>query len=156
LSPCFSNSSQILLSFDFPHCIHLQITKHWSNNEKPEMTLERLQLIATAVAPHHHKARWLSFWNSSIHTREALHFPAKGFKTNDLESWLKKASFWAGVRYFCPSLIHLAYSFTRYYCSYTMISYLVMYYLHLVIYFVPLVYDSTVRGRFSSNACEDH
>jgi hypothetical protein len=28
--------------------------------------------------------------------------------------------------------------------------------LHLVIYFVPLVYDSTVRGRCSSNACEDH
>jgi len=28
----------------------MQITKHWSNNEKPEMTLEKLQLIATACA----------------------------------------------------------------------------------------------------------
>jgi hypothetical protein len=87
----------------------MQITKHWSNNEKPEMTLDRLQLIATAVAPHHHKARWLSFWNSGIHTREALHFPAKGFKTKELESWLNKASFWAWVRYYCPLLIHLAF-----------------------------------------------
>jgi hypothetical protein len=89
----------------------MQITKHWSNNEKPEMTLDRLQLIATAVAPHHHKARWLSFWNSGTHTREALHFPAKGFKTEELESWLNKASFWAWVRYYCPSLIHLAFYF---------------------------------------------
>jgi hypothetical protein len=62
------------------------------------MILERLQLIATPVAPHHHKARWLSFWNLGIHTHEALHFLAKGFKTDELESWLNKASFWAGVR----------------------------------------------------------
>ena len=71
--------------------------KALSNNEKPEMTLDRLQLIATAVAPHHHKARWLSFWNSGTHTREALHFLGKGFKTEELETWLNKASFWAGV-----------------------------------------------------------
>ena len=80
------------------------------------MILERLQLVAITVVPHHYKVRWLSFWNSSIHTCEALQFLAKGFKTNDLECWLKKASFWAGVRYYCPSLIHLAYSFIRYYC----------------------------------------
>ena len=61
------------------------------------MTLDRLQLIATTVAPHHHKARWLSFWNLGTHTREALHFPAKGFKMEELETWLNKASFWAGV-----------------------------------------------------------
>ena len=66
-------------------------------NEKPEVTLDRLQLIAVALTPHHHKVRWLSFWNSSTHTREALHFPAKGFKTEELETWLNKASFWAGV-----------------------------------------------------------
>jgi hypothetical protein len=63
-------------------------------------------LIATAVAPHHHKARWLSFWNSGTHTREALHFPAKGFKTEELESWLNKASFWAWVK-----LLSLTYTF---------------------------------------------
>jgi hypothetical protein len=76
------------------------------------MTLKRLQLIATAVAPPNHKTRWLTLWNLGIHTREALHFPAKGFKTDELESWLNKASFWAGIRYYCPSLICLVFCFT--------------------------------------------
>ena len=80
------------------------------------MILKTLQLIATAMVPHHHKTRWLSFWNSGTRSCEAFHFLAKEFKTDDLESWLKKASFWAGIRYYCPSLIYLAYSFTRYYC----------------------------------------
>jgi hypothetical protein len=79
------------------------------------MSLDRLQLIATAVAPHHHKARWLSFWNLGAHTREALHFPAKGFKTEELESWLNKASFWAGVRYYCLSPIQLAFCISTLY-----------------------------------------
>jgi hypothetical protein len=74
----------------------LQITKHWSNTEKPEMTLERLQLIATTVAASLHKVRWLTFWNLGTHTREVLHFPAKGFTEKELEAWLNRASFWAG------------------------------------------------------------
>ena len=60
------------------------------------MILDRLQLIAIALAPHHHKVRWLSFWNLGTHTREALHFLAKEFKTKKLETWLNKASFWIG------------------------------------------------------------
>jgi hypothetical protein len=80
----------------------LQITRHWSNTEKPEMILERLQVIATAVAAPLHKVRWLIFWNSGTHTREALHFPAKGFTEKELEAWLNRASFWAGVRDHCP------------------------------------------------------
>jgi hypothetical protein len=39
----------------------LQIMKQWSNNKKPEMSLEKLQLIATAFAGPHFKARWLEF-----------------------------------------------------------------------------------------------
>jgi hypothetical protein len=86
------------------HRIHplLQITKHWSNCEKPEMTLERLQLIAIAVAAPPHKVRWLCSWNSTSSTLEAFHFPAKGFLDKDLESWLNKATFWAGVSDQCP------------------------------------------------------
>jgi hypothetical protein len=68
--------------------------------------------IGTALVPPNHKARWLIFWKSSIHTREPLHFPAKGFKTDERESWLNKAPFWAGVRYYYPSFIHLAFCFT--------------------------------------------
>jgi hypothetical protein len=61
------------------------------------MTLEKLQLIATATIAPHFKVRWLEFWNSRVHSRQAVHFPAKGFIDKDLESWLNKASFWAGV-----------------------------------------------------------
>jgi hypothetical protein len=62
----------------------------------------RLQLIATSVAAPPHKIKWLTFWNSSTHTREALHFPTKGFTEKELKAWLNRASFWAGVRDHCP------------------------------------------------------
>jgi hypothetical protein len=62
------------------------------------MSLERLQLIATIVAASSYKVKWLRFWNSSFHSCEAFHFPAKGFTDKELEAWLNKASFWVGVR----------------------------------------------------------
>jgi hypothetical protein len=107
------------------------------------MTLERLQLIATAVAPPHHKARWLSFWNSGTHIREAFQFPTKGFKTDELESWLNKTSFWAGTRYYCPSLIHLAFCFATLFRNdlLTMIINLIIFFFHLLIFFVPFLYN---------------
>jgi hypothetical protein len=71
--------------------------KHWSNNEKPEMSLEKLQLIATACAAPRFKVRWLENWNLGVHSRQTVHFPPKGFTDRDLEAWLNKASFWAGV-----------------------------------------------------------
>lgn len=71
-----------------------EITKHWSNNKKPEMSSEKLQLIATACTIPHFKARWLQFWNSSNHFHQAIHFPLKGFTNRELESWLNWASFW--------------------------------------------------------------
>ena len=74
-----------------------QITKHYSNNEKPEMTLEKLQLLATAMAAPHFKVRWLEHWNSGVHSRQAVHFPSKGFPDKEFEAWLNKACFWAGV-----------------------------------------------------------
>jgi hypothetical protein len=61
------------------------------------MTLEKLQYITMAMASPSFKARWLKWWNSSVHTREALHFFPKGFTNEDLEPWLNKTSFWAGV-----------------------------------------------------------
>jgi hypothetical protein len=64
----------------------LQVTKHWSNNEKPEMSLEKLQLIATTCAVPQFKVRWLENWNSGVHSRQAVHFPLKGFTNRDLEA----------------------------------------------------------------------
>ena len=37
-----------------------------------------------------------------------------------------------------------------------MIGYLIMFYLHLAIYFVPLVYDFVVRGGCNPNAYKNH
>jgi hypothetical protein len=84
-------------SNDWHHMTFIQITRHWSNNEKPEMTLEKLQSISTASAAPHFKIRWLEFWNSSLHSRQAVHFPAKGVTERDLDAWLNKACFWVGV-----------------------------------------------------------
>jgi hypothetical protein len=61
------------------------------------MTLEKLQLIATASASPTFKVRWLEHWNSSAHSCQAVHFPSKEFTEKELEAWLNKASFWAGV-----------------------------------------------------------
>jgi hypothetical protein len=61
------------------------------------MSLKKLQFIATASAASTHKVRWLGFWNSSFHSRQAVYFLAKGFTDRDLESWLNKASFSAGI-----------------------------------------------------------
>jgi hypothetical protein len=61
------------------------------------MTLEKLQLIATTSASPPFKVRWLEHCNSSAHSRQAIHFPSKGFTNKELEAWLNKASFRAGV-----------------------------------------------------------
>jgi hypothetical protein len=71
--------------------------KHWSNNEKPEMSLEKLQLIATACAAPQFKVRWLENWNSGVYSHQAIHFLPKGFTDKDLEAWLNKASFLARI-----------------------------------------------------------
>jgi hypothetical protein len=55
------------------------------------MTLEKLQLIAMATVAPHFKVRWLEFWNLGVHSRQVVHFPPKGFRDKDLESWLNKA-----------------------------------------------------------------
>jgi hypothetical protein len=75
-----------ILALDLYPMALLQITKHWSNNEKPEMTLEKLQLIASAIAAPPFKVRRLEYWISSVHSRQAIHFPPKGFTNKDLES----------------------------------------------------------------------
>jgi hypothetical protein len=61
------------------------------------MTPEKLQLLATASASPPFKVRWLEHWNSSAHSRQAVYLPTKGFTKRELEAWLNKASFWAGV-----------------------------------------------------------
>jgi hypothetical protein len=60
---------------------------------KPEMTLDKVQLVATIVVSPQFKYKWLTWWNSSALTREALHFPPTGLLDRDFEAWLNRASF---------------------------------------------------------------
>jgi hypothetical protein len=53
---------------------HVIVNAPCSNNEKLEMTLEKLQHTATAISAPHFKVRWLEFWNSRVHSRQAVHF----------------------------------------------------------------------------------
>ena len=62
------------------------------------MTLEKLQLIATAAVEPEYKVRWLKWWNSGSFNREAIRFPKSPASEDNLKSWLNKAAFWAGVR----------------------------------------------------------
>ena len=72
--------------------------RHWSRNEVPEMTLEKLQMVATCNMPGAHKAKILKWWNSSAPSREARKFPQKPVSENLLPLFLAKCVWYAGVR----------------------------------------------------------
>jgi hypothetical protein len=75
----------------------MQINRHFSDLNKPEMTLDKLQKIVPAAVEPKYKARWLRWWNSSPTSRQSYRFPPPEFKEADLDRWLNRASFWAGV-----------------------------------------------------------
>ena len=75
----------------------LQINAHYSATAKPEMTIEKLQKVASAQVEPEFKAKWLRWWNSGSMRRAAYRFPPAGFKEADLDLWLNKATFWAQV-----------------------------------------------------------
>jgi hypothetical protein len=60
------------------------------------MTLEKLQLIATAAVPSKYKTRWLKWWNIKSSIRKDLAFP-ETLTDLVLSKWLNKAAFWAGL-----------------------------------------------------------
>jgi hypothetical protein len=60
---------------------------------KPEMTLDKVQLVPIVVVSPQFKCKWLTWWNSSVLTREALHFPPTSVSDRDFEAWLNRASF---------------------------------------------------------------
>lgn len=61
------------------------------------MTVDKLKMIATCNVKIEHKVKWLHWWNSSIQTREARHFPLKPVGESDLKSFLVKACWYAGI-----------------------------------------------------------
>ena len=73
----------------------LQIEMHFSLFSKPQMSIEKLQKIATATVEPKYKARWLQWWNSSTTVRGGNKFPLSDVKETVLDAWLIKAAFWA-------------------------------------------------------------
>jgi len=76
----------------------MQIEKHWTTNEILEMTLEKLQMIATCNTSAQQKIKFMKWWNSSTPSREARKFPPKPVSEEKLGPFLNKCVWWAGVR----------------------------------------------------------
>ena len=64
----------------------------------PEMTLEKLQMVATCSMPGVQKTKILKWWNSSAPSREARKFPPKPMSENSLPLFLAKCVWYTGVR----------------------------------------------------------
>ena len=64
----------------------------------PEMTLEKLQMVATCNLPGVQKTKILKWWNSSAPSRKARKFPQKPVSKNLLPLFLAKCVWYAGVR----------------------------------------------------------
>lgn len=75
----------------------MQVEKHWSSNEVPKMTLEKLQMVATCNTTSFHKVKFLKWWNSSMPSRDARQFPAKLVSETYLGPFLNKIGWYAGV-----------------------------------------------------------
>lgn len=84
------------------------------NSLSPELTLEKLQLIATAKASSASKIKWLGYFNSLASTREARRLPPKSINEERLITFLSKLCWWAGVRHHTQfinsdiSIVHLS------------------------------------------------
>ena len=70
---------------------------HWESKEKPEMTLEKLQMVATTVVAPEFRVRWLRWWNAGPLVRAGVRFPKAPVSDNRLLEWLNKAAFYARV-----------------------------------------------------------
>ena len=64
----------------------------------PEMTLEKLQMVATCNMLGVQKTKILKWWNSSTPSRQAKKFPHKPVSENLLPLFLAKYVWYAGVR----------------------------------------------------------
>jgi hypothetical protein len=110
----FSPRSTLLLSFllvyifilnsffSYPdlHSLVLQIDRHFSTFVVPDMTIEKLQKVATTHVDASFKAKWLRWWNSSSKVKIKNQFPSSlPLRERVLDEWLNKASFWAQVHF---------------------------------------------------------
>jgi len=78
----------------------MQVEKHWSANEVPEMTLEKLQMVATCNTTLAHKIKFLKWWNSSMPSRDARRFLPRAVSETLLGPFLNRCVWYAGVSLF--------------------------------------------------------
>ena len=78
------------------------------------MTLDKLQLIGIGIVLVPYKAQWLTLWNSSNLSKEALHFPPKPVSEKDIDGWNNKASFCVGVSFYSIDLMNVEFSLHLY------------------------------------------
>jgi len=75
-----------------------QVKSHYENHdESPEMTQEKLWMLATSAMDTSMKIKWLQRWNSTPSLRESLKFPKPKFNDIEFPKWLHKATWWAQV-----------------------------------------------------------
>lgn len=85
-----------------------QINLHYSRHKDPEMTIERLQKVATANVDNDLKTKWLKWWNDSKEFRRSVRFlEPNDMKDKALENWLAQAVLWAQVLQLLPNCRHL-------------------------------------------------
>jgi hypothetical protein len=76
----------------------LHIDRHFSTFMYPDMTIEKLQKMATTHVDASFKAKWLWWWNSSAKVKMENQFPSSlPLRQKILNDWLNKAFFWTQV-----------------------------------------------------------
>jgi len=67
-----------------------QIQNHYDNHPtKVEMSVDKLQLIATTKVSLNAKAKWVRWWNGSERSRKMVKFPPSPCYENALIPWLQ-------------------------------------------------------------------
>ena len=79
-------------------CSILQNDRHFSTFLVMNMTIEKLQKVATTHVDASFKARWLQWWKSPADVKTKIKFSsALLLRKKVLNDWLHIASFWAQV-----------------------------------------------------------
>jgi hypothetical protein len=60
---------------------------------KPEMFIEKLQMLACTQVSNEHKVSWLKLWNQFGVLEEVVKFPKQGFSDGTFDKCLHKATF---------------------------------------------------------------
>lgn len=85
----------------------MQIDRHFSTFQIPDMSIEKLQKVATSHVDASVKTKWLRLWNSPTNVKEQEKFPSVlPLREKVLDEWLHRASFWAQVCFY-NLLIHV-------------------------------------------------